>query len=100
MVIKNANVLVSVEPDIKEQAEAIMMKLGVPASIVINTLYKQIIMTKSIPFPVPTPEMPMARDEIDSIAFNAIMPRGLDEAKADRSRHVSDVFSEMRQEIR
>ena len=30
-----------------------MARLGVPASVVINMLYKQIIMTRSIPFPVP-----------------------------------------------
>ena len=32
MAMKTANVLARVEPDVKEQAEAIMAKLGVPAS--------------------------------------------------------------------
>ena len=41
MAAKTANVLARVEPDVKEQAEAIMAKLGVPASTVINMLYKQ-----------------------------------------------------------
>ena len=50
MATKSANVLARVEPEVKEQAESIMSKLGVPASVVINMLYKQIIMTKSIPF--------------------------------------------------
>ena len=38
MAAKTANVLVCVEPDVKEQAKAIMAKLGVPASTVINML--------------------------------------------------------------
>ena len=50
MAAKTANVLARVEPDVKEQAEAIMAKLGIPVSTVINMLYKQIIMTRSIPF--------------------------------------------------
>jgi addiction module RelB/DinJ family antitoxin len=99
MASKTANVLARVEPDIKEQAEEIMTKLGVPASVVINMLYKQIIMTRSIPFPLSIPGAPMARDEMGSAVFNAMMQRGLDEAKADNSRPASDVFSELRREI-
>ena len=38
MATKSANVLARVEPDVKEQAEAILSKLGVPASAVINML--------------------------------------------------------------
>ena len=50
MATKSANVLARVEPEIKEKAESIMSQLGLPASVVINALYKQIIVTKSIPF--------------------------------------------------
>ena len=50
MAVRTANVLARVEPDVKEQAETIMAKIGVPASVVINMLYKRIIMTQSIPF--------------------------------------------------
>ncbi len=50
MAAKSANILARVEPEVKEQAESIMSKLGLPASVVINALYKQIIMTKRIPF--------------------------------------------------
>ena len=81
---------------IKEKAEAIMSKLGVPASVVINMLYKQIVMTKSIPFPLSLPAVPNALDEMDATAFNAIMQNGLSEAKADRSRPASEVLADLR----
>ena len=48
MAAKTANVMARVEPSVKEQAEEIMEMLGIPVSVVINTLYKQIIMTRSI----------------------------------------------------
>ena len=94
--IKTANVVARVEPDIKEKAESIMAKLGVPASVVINMLYKQIVMTKSIPFSLSIPTIPVELDKMDVETFDATMQRGLDEAKADRSRAASEVFSELR----
>ena len=96
MAAKTANVLARVEPEIKAQAEDIMSQLGVPASVVINMLYKQIILTKSIPFPL---SLPTARDAMDEDAFAAIMQRGLQEAKADRARPVDEVFQALRKEL-
>ena len=81
MATKTANVLARVEPDVKEQAEAIMAKLGIPASTVINMLYRQIIMTRSIPFSMSLPQTPVARDEMDTAAFDAMMQEGLSQAK-------------------
>ena len=57
-------------------------------------------MTRSILFPLSIPGSPTARDEMDTAAFNAMMERGLDEAKADPSRDASDFFAELREELR
>ena len=99
MASKTANVMARVEPQVKEQAEEIMNMLGIPVSVVINTLYKQIIMTHSIPFPLSVPKVPVARDELDDATFSAMMERGLREAKADQSRLASDVFADSKREI-
>lgn len=99
MASKTANVMARVEPQVKEQAEEIMNMLGIPVSVVINTLYKQIIMTHSIPFPLSVPKVPVARDELDDAAFSAMMERGLGEAKADQSRLALDVFADLKREI-
>lgn len=99
MATKTANVMARVEPSVKEQAEEIMDMLGIPVSVVINTLYKQIIMTRSIPFSLSVPTVPVARDELDDAAFHAMMERGLKEAKADQSRLASDVFADLKREM-
>lgn len=99
MATKTANVMARVEPSVKEQAEAIMEMLGIPASVLINALYKQIIMTRSIPFSLSVPAVPVARDEMDEATFNAMMARGMNEAKADKSRAASDVFADLRREM-
>jgi DNA-damage-inducible protein J len=100
MATKSANVLARVEPETKEKAETIMSELGLPASVVINALYKQIILTKSIPFSLSLPKEPPARDTMTTEEFSSIMQAGLSQAKADQSRPVSDVFADLRRELR
>ncbi len=99
MATKSANVLARVEPEVKEQAESIMSKLGLPASVVINALYKQIIMTKSIPFSLSLSKEPSTLDSMTTEDFNSIMETGLLQAKSDQSRPVSDVITDSRQKI-
>lgn len=99
MATKTANVLARVEPKIKEQAESIMSQLGLPASVVINALYKQIIITKSIPFSLSLPKEPATLDSITTEEFDSIMEKGLTQAKSDQSRPVVDVFTDLRREI-
>ncbi len=99
MATKSANVLARVEPEVKEQAESIMSKLGLPASVVINALYKQIILTKSIPFSLSLPIEPTTLDSMTTEEFNSIMENGLSQAKADQSRPVADVFTDLRREL-
>lgn len=97
MAIKSANILARVEPEVKEQAEEILSKLGVPASVVINMLYKQIIMTKSIPFSLSLPKEPTTLDSMTTEEFNSIMETGLSQAKSEQSRPVADVFAGLKQ---
>lgn len=99
MATKTANVLARVEPEVKQQAEEIMSQLGIPVSVVINMLYKQIIMKKAIPFSLSLPAKPVTLDEMDTATFNAIMEKGLAQAKNGESLDAEKVFSSLRKEI-
>jgi len=99
MAIKSANILARVEPDVKEQAESILNQLGIPVSVAINMLYKQIILTKSIPFSLSLPSTPRAYDEMTKQEFDEMMQIGLSQAKAGESRPAADVFAELKKEI-
>ena len=99
MATKSANVLARVEPEVKEQAELIMAKLGIPASVVINMLYKQIIMTQSIPFSLTIQNTLITKDSITNNEFDSIMKNGLYEAQTDKSRLASLVFDDLRKEL-
>lgn len=99
MAAKTANILARVEPDVKEKAEAIMAQLGIPASVVINMLYKQIIMTKSIPFSLSIPVEPMVRDEMSQKKFDEMMSIGLAQAKTGESTPAEEAFKNLMEEI-
>jgi addiction module RelB/DinJ family antitoxin len=99
MAAKTANVLARVEPDVKENAEAIMSQLGVPVSVVINMLYKQIIIKRGIPFSLFVSDAPKAFNEMNSIEFDEIMHKGMEDAVSNSSRPVAEVFSDLRKKI-
>lgn len=99
MATKTANVMARVSPDVKLQAETIMEKLGIPASVVINSLYKQIIMTKSIPFVLSIPREPLAIDEMDKQNFNAMMERGYQQAINAETKPIKEAFSDIREKL-
>ncbi len=100
MATKTANVLARVEPDVKEEAERIMNQLGVPASVVINMLYKQIILKREIPFALSLPRRPVSREEMSDAQFDAVMRSGMDQARADAARPAADVVSDLKKELR
>lgn len=92
MATKTASVLARIEPDVKMQAEEVMERLGVPASVVINMLYKQIILTQSIPFSLSLTKRLLARNEMNKAEFDAMMSRGCADALAGRHEDVDKVF--------
>lgn len=81
MATKSANVTARVEPEIKRQAEAILAELGLPVSVLIDTLYRQIILTGGVPYSLSVPKLP-TRDTLTDAQFDAIMQTGYQQAKA------------------
>lgn len=95
MAVKTANVNSRMQIDIKQQAESILEKLGIPRSVAIDMFYRQIIAHNGIPFSVTLPTVVPARDEMSTIEFNRVMETGLKQAKNNESFDVDEVFSEL-----
>ena len=98
MATKTANVTARVQPEIKAQAEAVLEQLGVPVSVLIDTLYRQIIMTGGIPYSLSVPK-PQTLDSMDSEQFDLMMQKGYDEAKSGIGLPVEDAFKKIREGI-
>lgn len=93
MATKSANVIARVEPDIKMKAEAIMADLGLPASVVINALYHQIIHTNGIPFPLIIPNKLPSLEDMSQEEFDTTLKHSYDQAvrgEGETSKHALD----------
>ena len=95
MATKTANILARVEPETKQKAEEILDQLGIPASVVINMLYKQIILTNSIPFSISIPSAPLARDEMDDAAFRQKILNSYDQIRSGKVYAAEEIFDEL-----
>ncbi len=92
---KSANVTARIQPEIKQKAEAILADIGLPVSVLIDTLYRQIIMTGGVPYPLTTPKIP-TRDTMSDNQFDAMMETGYLQAKNGQSLPVDEAFAKIR----
>ena len=95
MASKSANVMARVEPEIKAQAEAVLDQLGLPVSVVINSLYRQIIMNNGLPFSLTIPSKLPVRDQMSAAQFDAIMEKGLTQAQAGNGMDLDEAFEQI-----
>lgn len=96
---KSANVSVRVQPEIKQQAEAVLDKIGVPVSVLIDTLYRQIIYTGGIPYPLTVPKIE-TRDSMTKQEFDAMMEKGYTQAKNGEDIEINTAFSSLRERLK
>lgn len=98
MATKSANVSVRIQPEIKQQAEAILERIGLPVSVLIDTLYRQIIMTDGIPYPLTLPKLP-ARDSMTEEQFNSMMENGYQQAASGQGLPLDEAFAQIREGV-
>ena len=94
---RTANVFTRVDPETKEQAEAILNQLGIPMSNAIGMFLKQIVMHRGIPFEMKLPSsVPVAAGSLTRERFDAELQKGMDDIVAGRVLSADAVEAEMR----
>lgn len=96
MAIKSANVTARVQPEIKQQAEAVLERIGLPVSVLIDTLYRQIIMTGGVPYSLTVPKLP-TRDSMTDEQFDRMMENGYKQAKNGQTLSIDEAFAKIRE---
>ena len=99
MAVKTANVTARIQPNIKEQAEAILDRLGIPVSVFIDMTYRQVIMRDGVPFSLDIPDKFPTRDSITKAEFDTMMQTGLSQAKRNDSVSVDEAFEQLKAEM-
>jgi len=95
MASRSANVMVRVEPEIKEQAEKIMEQLGLSASTAINMFYRQMIAEQALPFKPQTRAHMKSLNEMTKQEFDERMAIGYSQAVNGEGRPANEVFDDL-----
>ena len=84
---KTANLYARIEPELKEQAEDILLALGIPASNAITMFYRQIVLQHGLPFDVKLPaNIPMDVSKLTEEELDVELEKGYADVKAGKTR--------------
>jgi len=96
MPTKTSNIFARVEPELKEQAEAVLSEIGLPMSNAITLFLKQVVLRRGVPFPVVLPPvLPPTLDMMTKEQFDAELEKGYEDIKAGRVRPANEFFNEL-----
>ena len=99
LLTKSASLYARMEPEVKQQAEAILSTLGIPASNAINMFYKQIILHNGIPFDVTIPARAKDLADMSAHQLDRELEKGCADMLAGRVATASDAFARLKQEL-
>ena len=96
---KTATLNLRVNPTVKEQAEMVLARLGVPMSTAINMYLNQISLTGGIPFAVTLPKTPddINADIMSNKEIHAKLQSGYNDVKAGRVKNAAEAFENFRE---
>ena len=88
----DAAIYVRIDSKTKNQAEAILKELGLTPSVLINMLYRQVILTGRVPFDIRLPvREPIAIGGMSEDELDKVIQTGLDDIKEGRVHSWSEV---------
>ena len=97
---KTTTMNLRVNPTVKQQAEAVLKRLGIPMATAVDMYLRQISMTGSMPFPVSLPKGPPSLDmsRMSEEAFSAALREGYDDIVSGNTFEAKEVFDQFRKE--
>ena len=98
---RTASVFARVEPEVKEQAEQVLNRLGIPMSNAVGMFLRQIVLQRGIPFEMKLPfcEEPVSYGSLTKEQFSIEIEKGMEDIKAGRVYSADEVEAEMQQEF-
>lgn len=96
---KSATLNLRVNPNVKERAEAVLSRLGVPMSTAIDMYLNQISLTGGIPFTVTLPKAPdeINADLMTDEQIHAKLQKGYEDMEAGRVQNAASAFAKFRE---
>ena len=97
--MKDATVSARVEYEVKTEAEDILQQLGIPVSVLINSLYRQIIYKRGVPFSMTLPKEPRTLDGMSDAELNAKLQHSYDQSLAGEGQPFEEVFDALERSL-
>ncbi|MDE7427803.1 MAG: type II toxin-antitoxin system RelB/DinJ family antitoxin [Lachnospiraceae bacterium] len=96
---KTATLNLRVNPTVKQRAEDVLSRLGIPMSTAIDMYLNQISLTGGIPFAVALPKAPQSinTDMMSVEEIHAELQEGYDDIKAGRVQDAASAFTRFRE---
>ena len=98
--MKDSTVSARVENNVKLEAEDILQKLGIPVSVVTNSLYRQIIYHRGVPFSLTIPSEPRTIDIMSDAELDTKLQRSYKQSLAGEGRSMNDVFDDLERSLK
>lgn len=95
---KTATLNLRVNPTLKEQAENILQRLGIPMSTAVDMFLNQITLVGGIPFSVTLPKAPASvnADLMTDAELHTKLRKGLEDAETGRVQDAAMAFEAFR----
>ena len=96
---KTATLNLRVNPVVKQRAEDVLTRLGIPMSTAIDIYLNQISLTGGIPFAVALPKVPQSinSDLMSTEEIHAKLQEGYDDIKAGKVQDAASAFEKFRE---
>ena len=96
---KSATLNLRTNPTLKQDAESVLSRLGIPMSTAVDMFLNQVVLVGGIPFSV---TLPKASEEIDAVKMtdeqiHAKIQRGYDDYKAGRTQNAAEAFAKFKE---
>ena len=98
--MKDSTVSARVENNVKIEAEEILQKLGDPVSVVINSLYRQIIYHHGVPFSLTIPSEPRTIDVMTNVELDKKLQHSYAQSLAGEGRSMNEVFDDLERSLK
>ena len=97
--MKDATVSARVQSDIKAEAEEILKNLGIPVSVLINSLYRQIIYRHGVPFELNVPAAPATMDILTKEELDRKLQHSYDQSLNGQGVSANHFFDELERDL-
>lgn len=96
---KTATLNLRVNPSVKQRAEDVLSRLGIPMSTAIDMYLNQISLTGGIPFSVTLPKAPQSlnMDVMSVEEIHSKLQEGYEDVKAGRVQDAASAFAKFRE---